>query len=120
MTAWAVLKRHTGTTDRRPEWDGYSVLGTYESGESYYIYGPTAAQDLGPRYGAGEYLLLDDDSERFKRLTIGERQDFYEVKPEDEMPDSIGANADSLMRDDLAPGLSEGDLTAAEVMARDA
>ncbi len=105
MTQWRVLKApadgnpllyHGGPVDR-----AYAELGTYESGESYYIYGPTAAQELGPRYGAGEYLLLNDESERFKRLTIGERQAFFDAK---EPP----------------PGLSEGDLTAAEVMARDA
>ncbi len=102
MTEWKVLQISSNDAWKNAGYDllYWAELGTYESGESYYIYGPTAAQEIGPRYGAGEYLLLDNESERFKRLTVGERQDFYEVKPPE--------------------GLSEGDLTAAEVMARDA
>ncbi len=109
MTQWQVFRESDAGGD------AWIHRGTYESGESYYIYGPTAAQELGPRYGAGEYLLLDDESERFKRLTIGERQDFYEVKPEDDSPPM---NAEHVV--ELTSGYSEGDLTAAEVMARDA
>ncbi len=78
MTTWTVLKNHGagGMTA------GWVEMGTHESDSPYWL-GPNTAQGLGEAFGAGEFLLLSDD-ERYKRITVGERTEFYEVETETE------------------------------------
>ncbi len=82
MTTWQVLKKVfiSRVTDGKQDGWGYGEVGTHESNSQYWI-GGSAAQALGEKFGAGEFLLLNDD--RVQRLTVAERTEFYEDKAED-------------------------------------
>ncbi len=128
MTQWKVLKHDEEADEEFAHGEqAWNLIGTHESESTYSLhYERDLAQSLGESFGAGEFLLLDDEGQRYEKITIGERQDFYEV--EDETPDhfegSIGANIAALTDENVEEmareGLSEGDLeTAAGVMERD-
>ena len=102
MSAWNLLKQDDITVSMR---DGSEMVtaawlpvGTHESDYGYTL-GYDAAQKIGERFGAGQYLCLSDElqGKYFVRITIGERAEFYEITDEeapepDHLEGNIGAN----------------------------
>ncbi len=81
MIVWNVLRSEiVGQSDTVDEW-AWREIGQYTS-ENTYLYGPNVAEEIGKKYGAGEYLLLAGEG-RYTRITVGSRQEFYEVEAED-------------------------------------
>ncbi len=79
MTTWTVFKKDLVAVENSNE-QGWFEVGTFDSDSSYSL-GYKAAEEIGEQQGAGEFLLLAED--RYKRITIGERTEFYEVEAED-------------------------------------
>lgn len=75
MSTWQVLKS-VRLADRYDavRWE---EVGTHESDSPWYA-GYQAPQEIGEKHGAGEYLLLGEES-RYQRITIAARQEFYEI-----------------------------------------
>lgn len=88
MSTWIVLKLGGNDLTSEPHW---YERGTHESDSPWHA-GYQAPQEIGEKFGAGEYLLLGEDN-RYQRLTIAARQEFYEVEDPDDaeslVPDGI-------------------------------
>jgi hypothetical protein len=80
MTTWKVLQKNAPYTED----NGWIEVGAHESEQSYYL-GYNAAQKLGEKFGVGEYLLLSDEGEKFKRIVVGAREEFFEVEDEGDL-----------------------------------
>lgn len=90
MTSWKVLQDDRTDEFSSPCW---REVGEHESDQSYWL-GLNAPQQIGEKYGAGEYLLLSEEGQ-YQRLTIGARQEFYEIEaPDPRLCDFCGADID--------------------------